>query len=191
MNGKGPGQPAITNTTTTKGSGEPGIVSVFLREQERFKCIIAGMGLNRTQGEDILQNVSIEAMQYPRDFPNADEAVRWLTKVTVNRCLLEYRNKQRFDRKASEILERRKEKNESASGADEKAIVAEELDIVRETLRELDESVLMVMVLRYFCDLTSEEIGAILHLNPSTVRNQLRDGRITLAKRLLERGIER
>ena len=66
----------------------------------------------------------------------------------------------------------------------------EELEIVRETLQEMDNTLLMPLVLRYFCDLNSKEVGEILSLSPSTIRSQLQQGRMILAKRLIERGIE-
>ncbi|MHC4285989.1 MAG: RNA polymerase sigma factor, partial [Planctomycetota bacterium] len=65
-----------------------------------------------------------------------------------------------------------------------------ELEIMRETLHELDESLLTPMVLRYFCDLNSREVGRILAISPSTVRSRLREARMILAKRLVKRGIE-
>ena len=86
------------------------------------------------------------------------------------------------------ILKRRAENQTGPS--DKKVIVSEELEIVRESLQNLDESLLGPVVLRYFCDLDSKEIGEILQQNPSTVRGRLRDARLILAKRLLERGIE-
>jgi DNA-directed RNA polymerase specialized sigma24 family protein len=45
------------------------------------------------------------------------------------------------------------------------------------------------MVLRYFCDLNSKQVGEILALSPSSVRSRLRQARIILAKGLLERGV--
>ena len=69
-------------------------------------------------------------------------------------------------------------------------IIAEELEIARESLRELDDSLLGPMVLGYFCDLNSKEVGKILALSPSTVRSRQREARMILARRLVERGVE-
>ena len=167
-----------------------GFIDIFLQEFRRLKRIVAGMGLNASDAEDVLQNVSIQALQQTGKYRNADEAVRWLIKVTVNQCLTEYRRHRRFGRAASEILKRRLETKAHSTGPDQKAIDAEELEIVRESLRELDDSLLVPLVLRYFCELNSKMISEILNLNPSTVRGRLREGRMILAKKLLERGIE-
>ena len=102
---------------------------------------------------------------------------------------MEHRSRKTFRRQAREILRRREESKETVNAAVEKAIVAEELEMVRESMKDLDDSLLAPMVLQYFCDLNSTEVGRILGLNPSTVRSSLREGRMILAKRLIERGV--
>lgn len=168
-------------------------------------CILSGVrapqadyrrhGIDASDGEDVLQDVSIRALKKHRSssqtaLPSREDDVRWLIKVTVNRCLMEHRRRRTFRRHAREILKRRQETKTASKPVDEKAIVAEELEIVRESLQKLDDSLLAPMVLRYICDLNSKEIGEILALSPSTVRSRLREARINLAKRLLERGVE-
>jgi RNA polymerase sigma factor (sigma-70 family) len=148
------------------------------------------MGLSASDTEDVLQDVSIQALRQAGEYRTAGEAVHWLIKVTVNRCLAEHRRRRSFRRSAAEILKRRSETDSRSTKADEKAIAAEELEIVRETLQELDNSFLTPMVLRYFCDLNSKEVGQVLNLSPSTVRSRLREARMILAKRLIERGVE-
>jgi len=165
-------------------------LNIFLAELGRLKRIVAGLGLSVQDGEDVLQDVSIKALKHFEKYRNREDSIRWLIKVTVNRCLMEHRRRRSFRRHAREILKRRSENKTASKRTDEKVIVAEELEIVRESLKELDDSMLGPMVLRYFCDLNSKEVGEILGLNPSTVRSRLREARMILAKRLLERGVE-
>jgi RNA polymerase sigma-70 factor (ECF subfamily) len=148
------------------------------------------MGLGAADAEDALQDVSIRALRQRQEWESRDEAVRWLTKVTVNRCLMHYRREKRFSRSAAEIINRRTENAVEPAATDAKAIAAEELEIVRQTLMELDDSLLTTVVLRYFCGLNSTEIGQILELSASAVRTRLREGRMILARKLTERGIE-
>ena len=180
-----------TNERLTESS----LMDVFSAEIGRLKRIIAGMGLNASDGEDVLQDVSIRAIKQSRGgsrtaLLNREDQVRWLIKATVNRCLMEHRRRRTFRRHAGEILKRRLETKTTSKSAVEKVIVAEELEIVRESLKKMDESLLAPMILRYFCDMNSKEIGEILTLSPSTVRSRLREARMILAKGLLERGIE-
>jgi RNA polymerase sigma-70 factor (ECF subfamily) len=164
------------------------LVDRFLAELGRLKRIVAGMGLNTADSEDVLQDVSIRALKQSEKFGTKQECVRWLIRVTINQCLAEHRRRWCFRRKAGEILKRRQENK--IYRTDKKVIVAEELEIVRESLQKLDESLLGPVVLRYFCDLDSKEIGEILEVKSSTVRGRLRDARLILAKKLLERGVE-
>jgi DNA-directed RNA polymerase specialized sigma24 family protein len=68
--------------------------------------------------------------------------------------------------------------------------LGEELEAVRWALIELDPSLLLIVVLRYFCDLDSKAIGEIVEMNASTVRARLREARMILAGKLVQRGIE-
>jgi len=179
---------AEANQAAGERSSELNLVDVFLAELGHLKRIVAGMGLSASDGEDVLQDVSIQALRQAGKYQTKEDSVRWLIKVTVNRCLIEHRRRKTFRRRASEILKRRSETKTDSTA--EKVIVAEELEIVRETLQNLDETLLMPMVLRYFCDLNSKEVGQILGLKPSTVRSRLREARMILAKRLSERGVE-
>jgi RNA polymerase sigma-70 factor (ECF subfamily) len=181
---------AEAGLTAGERSSELTLTDIFLAELGRLKRIIAGMGLSASDGEDVLQDVSIQALKQAGVFEGRQAGVRWLVKVTVNRCLMEHRRRRTFRSRAPEILKRRLEARAAAKDTDEKAIVAEELEIVRDSLRELDDSLLAPTVLRYFCDLDSKAAGEVLGLKASTVRGRLRKARMILAKRLLERGVE-
>jgi RNA polymerase sigma factor (sigma-70 family) len=175
------------NDATNERLEESSLMDVFSAEFGRLKRIIAGMGLSASDSEDVLQDVSIKALKQTRASETPEDSIRWLIKVTVNRCLMEHRRRRTFRRHAGEILKRRKKAKTASRATDEKA---EEVEIVRESLQKLDDSMLAPMVLRYFCDLNSKKVGEILALSPSTVRSRLREARMILAKGLLERGVE-
>jgi DNA-directed RNA polymerase specialized sigma24 family protein len=67
----------------------------------------------------------------------------------------------------------------------------EQRDAVQGALHDLADELLQPLVLRYFCDQSSAQIGEILSLPASTVRSALCKGRMALAKALMKRGIER
>jgi RNA polymerase sigma-70 factor (ECF subfamily) len=164
------------------------LVEIFLAQQSRLRRIIGGMGLNAADAEDVLQDVSVKAMQNSARFETEHDCLKWLVKVTVNECLAEHRRRKSFKKNANEILER-KSQIQTNSG-DKNAIAAEELEIVRQSLKKLDENLLGPVVLRYFCDMSSNEISQVLQQNPSTIRGRLRDARMILAKTLLARGVK-
>jgi RNA polymerase sigma-70 factor (ECF subfamily) len=147
------------------------------------------MGLSAEEGQDILQDVYVEAVKGPRKYRGDQEAARWLMRVTANRCLLEHRRKKRRHRAASEILKQWAELEKNAPGPEKQAIRTEEVDTMMQCLHEMDESLQVPLAMRHFCDLNSTEIGEILDLEPGTVRKRLYKGRIILAEALLKKGI--
>ena len=190
MNEKNADFEAEADHLASERSSEANFVDIFSAEMGRLKRIIAGMGLGASDAEDVLQDVVIQALRRAGKCQTKEDGIRWLIKVTVNRCLMEHRRRRSFCRRTPEILKRRSETKTDSKTAENKAIVAEEIEIMRKTLQELDESLLAPMVLRYFCDMNSRQVGLILALSPSTVRSRLREARMILAKRLVERGIE-
>jgi DNA-directed RNA polymerase specialized sigma24 family protein len=86
---------------------ETPLLSVFLRERERLRRIAAGLGMDRADADDVLQDVSVQVLKHTGPFEQEDVMIRWLIRVTVNRCLSEHRR--RFRHKASRILRRRPE----------------------------------------------------------------------------------
>jgi len=167
------------------------IGDVFLQRLGQLKRVAAGMGLGPADAEDVLQDVWIEARRQAEVGRNPDDAARWLIRVTVNRCLLEFRRRRRFQ-KAAAALQRRQlaEAAQAAQSPVDASIALEEAVAVRHALQDLDESLLCPLVLRYFCGLDATQVGEILQLPASTVRSRLRDARMILAKRLIERGLE-
>ena len=170
-------------------AGAPGFVAAYAEHFARLNKVVAGMGFGRSDAEDILQDVFIEAMNRPGRYDGPQQASGWLTRVTVNRCLMEHRRRRRFRRAITSAAPDRPESNGTASDAAGGLIRAEEVDAMRDALRELDGLLLAPLVLRYFCDLNSTQIGEALELPPGTVRSRLKQARTILATRLAQRGI--
>jgi RNA polymerase sigma-70 factor (ECF subfamily) len=164
--------------------------SVFMGHIERLRRLVVAMGLSIEEGQDILQDVYVEAVKRPGKFRCEGEASRWLMRVTANRCLLEFRRRKRCRRAASEVVKQWVELEKGASGPDKKAIAAEEVETMMQCLSQMDESLQVPLAMRYFCDMNSTEIGEILELGPGTVRKRLHKGRIILADALLKKGIK-
>ena len=194
----GPAFPGHTSAgDTSEGSASGGSTpaagvsaeQAFLQQFARLKRVVAGMGLGPADAEDVLQDVFVEASRRTAGFADSEAATCWLARVTLNRALLEHRRRQRRTRAVTELHQRRRATPPPpAAEPDDAARQVEDMHAVREALTGLDESLLSPLVLRYFCDLDATQIGQVLQLPASTVRGRLREGRMILAKRLLERG---
>jgi RNA polymerase sigma factor (sigma-70 family) len=170
---------------------ETRLMSLFLEERPRLRRIAAGMGMDSSDAEDVLQDVSVQVLGYEGVFDEDGGMMRWLIRTTVNRCLTEHRR--RFRHRASQILERHPDAAEHLVGGSDvtdRVGLTEELELVRRSLLELDPSQLSLVALRYFCKLNSAEIAGIMEWNASTVRGRLREVRLILAGKLLQRGVE-
>ena len=148
----------------------------------KLRRIAAGMGFAPSDADDILQDVYIEALRGPGEHRCDAASANWLCRVTVNRCLLEYRRRARFQRAAAEFVSRRKP--EAAAPTSSGPIVAEEVEHVRRALLEMDGEHAAVLTLRYFCEFDSREIGEMLQTPPATIRSRLRAARSLLARKL-------
>jgi RNA polymerase sigma-70 factor (ECF subfamily) len=164
--------------------------SVFIKQVERLRRLAVGMGLGAEEGEDILQDVYLEAIRRPPKHCTPEKARRWLMRVTANKCLLEFRKRRHHQRAAIEFLQQWTEMKDAPLGPDKQAIHIEEIEAMRQCLAEMSESLRVPLVMKYFCELNSNEIGEILELKPGTVRKRLCKGRIILAQTLLRKGIK-
>jgi len=164
------------------------LAEVFLAETALLRKVVAGLGLRGGDIDDVLQTVSAKCLNHATTFGNWAQCRRWLIRVTTNECITEYRRTRRTRRHATDIVARRRP---AAPGPIEMAISAEQIEAVQRALDDLDDALLRPLVLRYFADLSSAEIGEILEMPAATVRAALRQGRLALAQALMKRGIER
>ena len=174
------------------GEAGTGLLAMFLRQQDRLRRIAAGMGLAGADIDDVLQDVSVQVLKQPDRFEREEIMGAWLIRTTVNQCVTEHRR--RFRRRVPKIVGHRPELERAlTSGTPDMtnhAAMVEEIEVMRETMAELDPSLLELLVLRYFCGLDSNEIGRTLGLNASTARCRLREARMILARKLIQRGVE-
>jgi len=162
------------------------LIDVFLEELGLLKCIIAGMGFARRDAEDILQDVSVQVLKQRMQNTSRSSAVAWLRRVTVNRCISEYRRREHFQRRIPTVFRRQQVIGASVAGPEDEMICKERINMLRRALKNLDDELLMPLVLRFFCDHNASEIAEILHLKASSVRSRLRKARIILADVLMK-----
>jgi RNA polymerase sigma factor (sigma-70 family) len=182
-------EPAIDGTVDNRIPRQ-GWAAAFDLHAGRLRHVIAGMGFGPADSDDIMQDVMATAAERREELPPEDQIGRWLMRVTVNRCLLEFRRRKRFTKVILQLVRRHAEAGKSPQEPPEQAIRAEEFEMVRHSLRELDGPLLAAMVLTYYCGMNSTEVGEVLQVNPATVRSWLREARMKLAEGLLEKGFE-
>jgi RNA polymerase sigma-70 factor (ECF subfamily) len=163
---------------------------IFRRQAGLLGQVAVGMGLSVDEGQDVLQDVFIGLLEAEPKFEGTEHLRRWLLRVTINRCILEFRRRKSRSRRILEFFRRSPEDSTAQPGPEKVTIATEEREAVLEGLDKMDELYRVPLVLKYYCGLNATEIGNVLDLKPGTVRKRLSNGRTLLAKTLLEMGVK-
>ena len=160
--------------------------SVWREMSPELSRLASAMGVSAHSVDDVLQDVYLAGLQKHPHGLGREELRRWLFRVTLNRCHLEHRRRRRW-RVALTGLALFKSSSK-VSRTEDVILCADRRELVAAALESLEPELRSVLVLRYFCEMNSKEIGQILDLPDSTVRSQLRTARWQLAA-VLKRGV--
>ena len=149
--------------------------------------LVYAMGIDPGRAQDVLQDVHVAAWRKCPAEANQADLKRWLLRVTINRCNLEHRRRARWRSVFDELARLWSRSGDTADPA-EVVSQGEERELVRRSLDRLAPELRSVLVLRYFAEFDSKEIGKILQLPDATVRSRLRAARKRLALELKRLG---
>jgi RNA polymerase sigma-70 factor, ECF subfamily len=141
---------------------------------------------NRADAEEAVQEAYLRAWRFRDALPTGVDGRRWLFRVVVNTCNSKLRKEiPHRDRRASEdALETVTSRRDTSSDAD----VA--LDVVV-ALGDLPLHLRVVVVLRYYADLSEREIATAIGRPTGTVKSRLHEARRQLAVHPSIRTMER
>lgn len=156
---------------------------------------------NRSEAEDVAQEVFITVFKTIDTFREESKFSTWLYRVAVNHCknrikYLDRRHKKDHD----ELDETMQGANSSGNGAigsavprsPDAALAGMQMEeVLREAIKSLDEEQRVVVILRDVEDLSIEEICAITDMPDGTVKSRLHRARLALRKKLQKHGISR
>jgi RNA polymerase sigma-70 factor (ECF subfamily) len=138
---------------------------------------------NRQDAEEAVQDAFLRAWRFRAAVPPGEGVRPWLYRVVVNSCISKLRsNKTRKARTADFELADWDDPVERV-GAPEQALEAREAQqLVCGVLAELPEHLRVVVVLRYFAQMSEREIAAAVHRRPGTVKSRLHEARVRLGR---------
>jgi len=139
----------------------------------RTACLILG---NRSDAEEAVQEAYLRAWRFRASLASGSDVRPWLYRVVVNTCNSKLRQ---------EIPHRDRRSDAgglagAASLEDGPAHVALSRDIVR-ALQDLPVHLRVVVVLRYYADLSEREIATAIGRRQGTVKSRLHEARRMLA----------
>ena len=144
----------------------------------RTAALICG---NRADAEEAVQDAFLRAWRFRDALPTDGRRDAWLYRVLVNACYSKLRKevprrereRERIDHDSEHVAT-----TESPELGAERSAMA---DALASTLRDLPEVLRVVVVLRYFADLSEREIAIAIRRRPGTVKSRLHDARRRLA----------
>lgn len=161
-------------------------LAVWQQSQAKLRRLVRALGIDAARIDDVLQDAYLAAMDAPERVWDDELRRRWLFRVAINRCRLEQRRRRTWQAVWQRLRNAWHESREANHVA--RVDGADEREAVRSALKRLPAELRTALVLRYYCEFDATEIGQVLDLPPSTVRGQLRTGRLRLADMLRQAG---
>jgi RNA polymerase sigma-70 factor, ECF subfamily len=159
------------------GEGLAGWLEASYQQSFRTACLLLG---NRADAEEAVQEAFLRAWRFRASLRTGSSVAPWLYRVVINTCWSKLRQ---------EVPHR--ERRADASGLDEvvsTAVSPEEdawrAEISRDVLNALcalPMHLRVVVVLRYYADLSEREIAIAIGRRPGTVKSRLHEARRRLA----------
>lgn len=159
-------------------AGDPEAFAPLVARYERplYNVALRMVG-SREDARDITQTAFVKAYQKLVTYDPRYRFFSWIYRIAVNECL-----NHRARRKAVDALDPRLP---ARDGDPERAAQAGELDVrIRAALSALPMDQRLVLVLRYFLDLSYDEMSEILLIPEKTVKSRLHEARARMGAAL-------
>jgi RNA polymerase sigma-70 factor, ECF subfamily len=142
-----------------------------------------GSDFTHEDAEEICQEVFLAVIRNLQSFHGESQFQTWLFRIAANKAR-DFRERRNAAKRGSghAPISLQAEDPESgltldppadSPGPDELIMTAEKMTLVREALDHLGEPCREIIELRYFADLSYEELSRTLKLNPKTVSSRL------------------
>ncbi|TMD95260.1 MAG: sigma-70 family RNA polymerase sigma factor [Chloroflexi bacterium] len=120
-----------------------------------------GMLRNRDDAADVVQEATLNAWRHWRSFRTGADVRPWFLAIVANQCRQTVRQHWWSVVRKSDLVAQSSETGEAPS---------EEVDNLRRGLRKLSHADRLVLVLRYYLDLSFSDVAAMLHTSPAAAR---------------------
>lgn len=152
------------------------LVSYIVENQNKFYRVAYSYARNQEDALDIVQNAVCKALESYKNIRNADAVKTWFYRILINESL-------------AAIKQRKKELLSDDNPQKEEAYYEkgyEQQDDIKEELDRLEEDTQTIIRLRFFEELSLNEISEITGLNLNTVKTKLYRGLKLLRENIQE-----
>ncbi len=152
---------------------------------ERYKDAVQNLAYrmlsNATEAEDVTQEVFVRAYTQLATYKSAHKFSTWLLSIASHLAIDQLRRR-RFLALPLEDVPFLEWIADLGVGPEQSALEGEQQDEIQTYLQRLPSKYRAVIVLRYWYDLSYEEIGTALNLTPALVKARLHRARELLAR---------
>lgn len=155
---------------------------LFERHKDRvYSIALYFFGGDEATAGDVTQQVFLKLFTKIGQFRGGSEFTTWLYRLATNACVDELRRRRRFLPFGDATPGREPFEKSSQEASVARAEVAE---LVKEAVAELKPKLRVAILLKYFEELSYEEIAAVLGCSKGTVASRLNRGHKALAGKL-------
>lgn len=156
---------------------------------ERYKDAVQNLAYrmlsNVTEAEDVTQEVFVRAYTQLATYKPAHKFSTWLLSIASHLAIDQLRRR-RFLALPLEDVPFLEWMTDLGAGPEQSALVGEQQDEIQAYLQRLHSKYRSVIVLRYWYDLSYDEIATALNLTPALVKARLHRARELLARYMRE-----
>ena len=159
-------------------AGNEDAIEVFVRQYERDVFRLAFSIVNdATEAQEITQETFIAALKSLHAYQEKKSLRAWLYTIGLNLSRSHLRKRRLVERLRNTLINIFQVDAQKQSSPEEVMIQNEKETLIWEALNKLAERYRMVVVLRYFHELSITEISEILSINEGTVHSRLHTAR--------------
>lgn len=169
-----------------------GIMARLLPYRERLFRLALAQLRNASDAEDAVQETLIKAERSAKAFRSESSEYTWAVRILINHC---HDVQRKIARRAKREFSDEALGNRSAQVADARAIPEQNIELsevsrhLMEAVDELSENYKQLILMRYFEELSYEEIAAALEINLGTVKSRMNQAKTLLKAKLIARGV--
>ncbi len=159
-------------------SGGASFDEVFDLEYPRLVRALTVVAGDREAAADAVQDAFVQAHVHWRRVQHYDDPAGWVRRAALNRLANQRRGNRRRERFVSRSTEAARHDGPTGPGSEQ---VATHLDLAA-AVRALPAGQRAAVALHYLAQLSVAEVAATLGIAPGTVKSQLHDARVALAR---------
>lgn len=166
-------------------AGDERAIEVLVRQHEAgvFRLALSIVG-DADEANEITQETFIAALRSLRSYQEKTSFKAWLYTITLNMSRSRLRKQKVVDRLKTALATIFRVEIQKQSSPEEVVLQNEKEAVVWKALNELDERHRIIMILRYFQELSTSEIARILSISEGTVHSRLHTARERLRNAL-------